>query len=135
MSTPPQPPTFPQPPPVQPEQGRSGGREKTVRRISLAVLLFLVAGIMIMVWSTQKNSPDAATTGDCVSRSGDDLKVVACSDAAATYKVVGRVENKTQVQFSVNSGQICGQFANAKSGYWKGEVGKAGYVLCLAPAK
>lgn len=134
MSTP-QPPSFPQHPAVPPQGTPSKGREKIVRKIVLAVLLFLVAGIMIMAWNAQKSSPDAATTGDCVSRDGDDVKVVSCTDASAAYKVVGRVENQTQIQFSINSGKICGRFPDAKSGYWKGETGKPGYVLCLAPAK
>lgn len=100
----------------------------------LVVLGFAVVGFL--AWKQGHSDPDTAKAGDCVARSGaDDVKVVKCTDAKAAYKVVGKVDGKTQVEASVSGASICKPFAGAKSVYWKGESGKQGYVLCLAPTK
>lgn len=102
--------------------------------IGITLLVLLVVGIGVGVWFARKGDPDAAAVGDCVSRSGgESVKVVECTDAKATYKIVGKVNNKSQVEFSINSSKICKPFAESKSAYWKGESGGKGYVLCLAP--
>lgn len=130
---PPQPGTPPPAygPPAQPK------RNKSARRIiALVVLVLVVGGIGIAAYSSSKSSPDAAKVGDCVSKTGDNsVKTVSCGDSSATYKVVGKVEHKTQVDLSLSSASICKPFPTAQSAYWRGEVGKEGYILCLAPLK
>jgi hypothetical protein len=61
--------------------------------------------------------------------------VVACGSGDAALKVAGKVENKTQAEVSLNSAAICKAFPTATNAYWKGKIGKPGYVLCLAPLK
>lgn len=127
------PPQQPGPPMAPPPQARNMRRR---RIIALVVLVVVVAGIGILAWSSSKSSPDAAGVNDCVSKSGtDSVKKVSCTDAAAAFRVVGKVEHKTQVDVSLSSGAICKPFPTATSAYWRGEVGKPGYVLCLAPVK
>jgi hypothetical protein len=127
---PPQQPGPMAPPPQQPRNMRKR------RIIALVVLLLVVGGIGIAAWSSAKSSPDAAGVNDCVSKTGDNsVKKVSCTDGSATYRVVGKVEHKTQVDFSMSSATICKPFTGAQTAYWRGEVGKAGYILCLAPVK
>lgn len=119
-------------PPVQPPKSNMGRR----RIIALVVLVLVLGGIGIAAYSSSKSSPDAAKVGDCVSKTGDNsVKKVGCGDSSATYKVVGKVDHKTQVDLSLNSASICKPFPTAQSAYWRGEVGKEGYILCLAPLK
>lgn len=109
---------------------------RTRRQIAAAVLLLLSATIAFLAWRSERGNPDSATVGDCVShRSGDDIKVVSCGDSKAAFKVMGKVKNKTEPEFDLDSGTICSPFPGAKSAFWKGEVGKAGYVLCMAPVR
>jgi hypothetical protein len=60
---------------------------------------------------------------------------VKCTDAKAAYKVVGKVTNQSQVAFNISSARICKPYPGATSAFWKGKVGKSGYVLCLGPVK
>jgi hypothetical protein len=119
-------------PPAQPPKRGMARR----RIIALVVLVVVLGGIGIASYSSSKSSPDAAKVGDCVSKTGDNsVKKVDCGDTSAAYKVVGKVEHKTQVDLSLNSATICKPFPTAQSAYWRGEVGKEGYILCLAPMK
>jgi hypothetical protein len=112
---------------------RNRGRR---RFIALIVLVAVVAGIAIAAWASHRSSPDAAGVDDCVTKpQNDSIKVVGCESGKAAMRVVGKVENKTQVQVSLNSAEICKPFPKATNVYWRGELGKPGYVLCLAPLK
>ena len=59
------------------------------------------------------------------------VKIVKCDDASATFKVVGRVDDKTEVDASIDA---CDSYASqgAVSVYWQGTSGGKGMVLCLA---
>jgi hypothetical protein len=104
--------------------------------VAAVILVVVVVVIGVLAWQSQRSSPDAAVVGDCVSHgSGDDIKVVACTDATAAFKVVGKVQNKTQTDFNLSSESICKPFPGVQSAFWKGKVGSTGYILCLAPAK
>lgn len=106
----------------------------TRRVVALVVLVLVLGGIGLAAYQAQKSNPDSAAVGDCVSKgSAEDVKIVDCTSASAAYKVLGKVDNKTQVQFDLSSKTICEPFAGAQSAFWKGEIGKPGYVLCLGP--
>lgn len=116
------------PPPAPPKKSGAG------RVIGGIVGAVIVIGIIIAAVVSQKGNPDSAKVGDCIHHgSGDEVKVVSCTDSSAGYKVVGKVEDKTQTQFDISSDSICKPFQGAESAFWKGKVGKTGYVLCLAP--
>jgi hypothetical protein len=61
-------------------------------------------------------------------------KIVPCTSSDATYKVVGVVSNKTEIQFDTDD-KICDAYPDAESALWQGQTGKSGSVLCLAPNK
>jgi hypothetical protein len=106
------------------------------RIIAVIVLVVVVVGIVIVALSAKGSSPDSAKVNDCVSKpDNNSVKVVGCGDSSAAFRVAGKVEHKTQVDVSLNSAAICKPFPTATSVYWKGEIGKPGYVLCLAPIK
>jgi hypothetical protein len=106
------------------------------RIIAVIVLVVVVVGIVIVALSAKGSNPDSAKVNDCVSKpDNNSVKVVGCGDSSAAFRVAGKVEHKTQVDVSLNSAAICKPFPTATSVYWKGEIGKPGYVLCLAPVK
>ncbi|WP_141576663.1 hypothetical protein [Actinomadura sp. WMMA1423] len=116
-------------PPPAPPRARRG---RAAKRIAGLVLLLAVVGAVVLVRvAAGKSAPETAQAGDCVARDGDGVKVVKCTDSTAAFKVVGKVEDKTRVQFSLGSETICRPFEGATSAFWKGEVGGEGYVLCL----
>jgi hypothetical protein len=119
------------PPAPAPQPARRGGAGRAI--VILVVVLVVVGGIAAAGWYFSRDAANNAKVGDCVQQQGsDDLKVVDCGSADADFKVVGRVEDKTQSEASQGA---CDGFADAEQAYWEGEPGKKGLVLCLAPAK
>lgn len=121
----------PQPgyPPAPPQQ-------KKKFPVRIVVGLVIAAVVIVIVLVLRQSDPDSAKVGDCMAgSSAENLKVVKCTDAKAQYKVVGKVENKSQTDFSINSAGICKAYPTAESAFWKGERGGKGYVLCLGPNK
>ncbi|MCW2914917.1 MAG: hypothetical protein JWN52_2985 [Actinomycetia bacterium] len=110
------------------------------KRILLRIVV-AVAGLAIVSgvgygWKVFKGeSPDLAKVGDCMAGTdANNLKVVKCTDAKANYKVIGKVNDTTEIGFQMNR-SICKPFQGAESAFWKGKKLGTGYVLCLAPAK
>jgi hypothetical protein len=101
------------------------------------VLSIVGIGVVLLIGLVARQvtgDPDTAAVGECLSgATADDLKVVECADSTAEYKVVGKVDDKTQTEANLNGGQICRPFTGAERIFWKGEQGGSGYVLCLAP--
>jgi hypothetical protein len=123
----------PQPgyPPAPPQQ-----KKKFPVRIVVGLVIAAVVIVGVFVGKQLTGDPDTAGVGDCMAgSSAENLKVVKCTDAKAQYKVVGKVENKSQTDFSINSAGICKAYPTAESAFWKGERGGKGYVLCLGPNK
>jgi hypothetical protein len=122
----------PQPPPpsaaqVEPPMPRGNKRRQ---RITLTVFLVLVAGIFVAIYFGTRHNPEQAAVGDCVRPDGENsVKIVDCSDPQAQYKVVGRVEDKTEIEANINA---CDAYADTTAVYWSGESGGTGFVLCLA---
>jgi hypothetical protein len=93
----------------------------------------VVGGLVAVGLYFGRDAASKAKVGDCVQQQGsNDLKVVKCDDTKANFKVVGRVEDKTQVEASLGA---CDDFPDAQSAYWEGKSGEKGLVLCLAPVK
>ena len=116
------------PPPAQKKRGR--------RIVALVILVMIVLGIVITALSASGSNTDSAAVNDCVTKpDNDNIKVVDCGSGDASLKVAGEVENKTQAEASLNSAAVCRPFPTATNAYWKGKIGKPGYVLCLAPLK
>jgi hypothetical protein len=116
---------------VPPDAGRPR-RNRKRQRIVLAVFLVLVLGIFVAIWFATRHSATYAKVGDCVKQTGtDSVEIVKCDDPSATYKVVGRVDDKTEVEASLDA---CDDYVSqgAVSAYWQGTSGGKGMVLCLA---
>jgi hypothetical protein len=112
--------------------GRRRGKRRQI--VALVVFLVVVAVAFGGIWLGTRHSASTATVGDCVHQTGTDaVTVVACTDPTADFKVVGRVENKTQVDAGLSA---CDPYVDqgAETFYWAGQPGKTGYVLCLAKA-
>ena len=122
---------FPPPGPAPQPVRRGGGMRRRI--ITIVVALVVIGALAAVGAYLNRDAASKAKVGDCVQQSGsNDLKVVKCDDANADYKVVGRVDDKTQTEASLSA---CDPFPDAESAYWEGEQGKKGLVLCLAPAK
>ncbi|GAB3139553.1 hypothetical protein GCM10027290_08930 [Micromonospora sonneratiae] len=139
------PPTPPQPgapvPPGAPVEGMGPAPKAPsvaggiVKRIIGAVIVAVVIGVGGLAWKYFTGAPETASVGDCLAGgSAEEMKTVKCDDATAEYKIVGKVENKTESEFR-QSEDICSAFPTTESGYWEGKKGGTGYVLCLEPVK
>ena len=130
---PPTPPPFaPQPAPGQPvvpgKVRNPQRRQRIVGLVTIVVILAILGGVL---WATRHNA-STAKVGDCMKQTGaNSLEVVKCDDPKASFKVVGKVEDKTQTEATFSA---CDPFEAQKpeSVYWEGKSGKTGYVLCLA---
>ena len=110
-------------------------RSKRRQLIILSVFLVAVVAFFGFVYAASRHNPGSAKAGDCVRQTGANaVQVVDCTDARAEFKVVGRVEDKTEVDASLNA---CDPFADlgATQAFWSGPAGKTGYVLCLAKTR
>lgn len=130
---PPPPPFPPQPAPGQPvvPGGKVANPKRRQRIVAIVTVVVVLALLGVVLWETRHNA-STAKVGDCMKQTGENsLQVVKCDDPKASFKVVGKVEDKseTDAQFSA-----CDPFAAQKpdSVYWEGKSGKTGYVLCLA---
>ncbi len=110
-------------------------RSKRRQLIVLSVFLVAVVAFFGVVYAATRHNPGAAKVGDCVRQTGADaVQVVDCTDSRAEFKVVGRVENKTEVEASLNA---CDPFADlgATQAFWSGQAGTPGSVLGRATTK
>jgi hypothetical protein len=104
------------------------------QKIVVGLIVLALAGCLggAVFW-VRTTDPQSAEVGDCVAQgSGDSISVVECGDADADFTVVGRLENKTQIEAGLFA---CSDFESATSSYWEGEQGEKGIVLCLAKKK
>jgi hypothetical protein len=131
---------------MTPPSGRQGGKLKiTLAIVGAVLLLCCIGGVALVVQSGLPGSGTAnkADVGDClggksIDQSNDnfqkaELDLVECADADAKYKVIGKVENKTQGE--ANNEEVCRPFTGAEVVYWEGPENKKGTVLCLQTNK
>jgi hypothetical protein len=127
--------------PGAPPARRRGPLKIILAIAGVVLLLCCIGGVVLAVRGGSDifgGSPGNAKAGDCLSgKSIDersdrfqeaDLEVVECTETDAKYKVVGRVDNKTQAQAT---DEVCQPFAEAELIYWQGRAGEEGTVLCL----
>jgi hypothetical protein len=99
------------------------------------VILFGVA-ILVLPFAVYLglDEPNQADVGDCMAgKSASDLRIVSCGDAGAEWKVLGRLEGKTEAD---QTNEVCGAYpGTAASFYQDGRRFRKGFILCLGPAK
>jgi hypothetical protein len=119
-------PAAPQPP------RRGGGWGKRI--VGIVAVLVVLGGLYGANLWLNRDAARNAKVGDCVAQeSAQKVKIVECGSSGKTeYKVVGRVEDKTEAEAK---GTVCEPFADkgVNQLYWEGEKGKKGLVLCLGP--
>jgi len=130
-----------QPPPVGEAVGTpppAKRKRRTLLWVLVGIAGFLVVLVIAFVAAAVLlfgDSPSTAQVGSCLSGTTDtaalnpdDMKVVACDGADASYKVIGRVENKTQQE----SQTACDGVAGTELSLWYGPANQRGVTLCLA---
>ena len=118
--------------PQAPAKAPSKGGALVKRIVGIIVVLVVIA-VGKWAWSNLTGAAETANVGECLSgQSADELKVVECTEATATHKVVGKAEDKTE---SEATGSACEAYPTAESVYWWSSDGKKGDVLCLEPVK
>jgi hypothetical protein len=110
----------------------SAAKPASSRRATVIAYLFLVAfvvGIAAAGYWAWKGDASRAAAGSCVKADGDSVTVLSCDDSDAEFKVLGRVEDKTQIAAGITA---CGDFDGTEQTYWESSGGDTGFVLCLA---
>ncbi|GAA3296937.1 hypothetical protein Dvina_25325 [Dactylosporangium vinaceum] len=125
-----QPPQPPQAPLAAPGQAPAAPAKKGIkvpRLVISIVVLIVLAGVG---WYLSRDDALNAKTGDCLHQKGaNDLAIVKCDSSDANFKVLGRVEDKTESE--TNADDICAQWDATTATYWEGKSGQKGTVLCL----
>lgn len=100
------------------------------------VAAFVVLSIGGLLWAyLGGGAAERAKVGDCVAGDNkDDIRAVACDDAAALHRVVGKLVDKTEAEL-IASDNLCAAYPTARTAFWEGEQGGKGYVLCLEPVR
>lgn len=105
------------------------------------ILIYLaVAGVLALggyVLKVVTGDPDTAGVGDClIDAAANDIKIVKCDDPRAVYKVEGKVGGITESDFQADEkGSVCKDYPATETGFWSGEKGGKGAVLCLSKLK
>lgn len=122
--------------PAEKPQGNAFTRwfkgQSTVGKIRIIVVALLVVVGGPIAYFAAQSAPSSAKVGDCMKgQSENDLKIVACTDPAAVWVVLGRVADKTEAQLNDPNDDSCAAYPTTEAGYWEGEKGKKGFILCL----
>ena len=125
---------------------KKGGVFKIVGGVVAVVIAICIAGAVYVAKGVLfGDDTKEAQAGDCIGnlpgdvaagedKEANDAKVVACTDAAARYKVEGRLENKTEAD--ATSDEICAAYSGAEYVYRAiDDSSGKGYVLCLSAVK
>jgi hypothetical protein len=102
--------------------------------VRVVVVLVVLGALAAGGWWFTRNDAINAQVGDCLAGTtpeelnADALKKVDCGQSDAGFKVVERIENKTEAE----ANSSCTESTEDRWVFWSGEPGKSGTVLCLA---
>ncbi|MGH3715814.1 MAG: LppU/SCO3897 family protein [Micromonosporaceae bacterium] len=100
--------------------------------IKVLVGVGIVVAALAVLFFVLKDDPGTAKVGDCIAgTNAEDVTVVDCGSGEAEWKVVGKVDGKTEAEMQT----ACGEFPDAEQAFWQGEKGGKGFVLCMKSAK
>ncbi|MFC6020027.1 hypothetical protein ACFP2T_28015 [Plantactinospora solaniradicis] len=79
------------------------------------------------------DEPNQAEVGDCMAgQSASELRTVECTDAAAEWKVLGRLTGKTEAD---HNDAACAAYPETEASFYEdGRRFRKGFILCLGPA-
>jgi hypothetical protein len=79
------------------------------------------------------DEPNQAKAGDCMAgQSTSDLRMVECADTAAEWKVLGRLEGKSEAD---HNDTVCAAYPETEASFYQdGRRFRKGFILCLGPA-
>lgn len=132
-----QPPAGPPLPPAPPAP--SNTKRPKGKIIMWSLLAVVIVVVVIFGVRNSLSSPSNAAVGDCLKGTAtnsetatevNDFQTVACTSSDAKFKVLGKIENKTEAEFEGDRA-ICDKFPATTAEYWGGKQGEKGYVLCL----
>jgi hypothetical protein len=130
-----------EPAPAAPPAPATSSKAKTISVVAAVVLVIIIAGAVFLLRGLNGSSPANAKPGECIGnvpvvtegedKEADKAKIVDCASADATYKVEGRLEDKTAAEATADD--ICSAYPGAESTYRAIPDGGKGVVLCLSP--
>ena len=124
-------PPAPASPAAAPEQVGPPPRPRKSKIGRWVALLVIAGGVGGAVWYGTHAAPTTEGVGDCLAQTGgNQLTKVSCGDKSSRFRVLGKLEDKTVVDATLDA---CSAFPTATSAYWEGESGQRGLVLCLEP--
>ena len=128
--------THPTAPPAPAKN--SAGKAVAMRLLRVVLALAVIAGGGL-AWKHLSGSPEVASVGDCLNEAAaDDIKTVPCDSTDAAYKVVGKIEGKTESE-ARSDDAICAAHPTTEnifsSGKETGNMSGDGMVLCLETLK
>jgi hypothetical protein len=123
---------------------KKGGVVKIVGIVVAVLIVICLAGVGYLVKDALfGDKTKSAQAGDCIGnvpavtagqdKQADNAVVVACTDVSAKYKVLGRVEGKTEAEATDES--VCAAYPETDSWFRAIASGGKGYVLCLSEVK
>ena len=136
-------PAFGEQPPAPPAPAKKKSTGKKVLGIVGIVVIALVIGafkVGVREWFSAEDKTADAKAGDCLSalpavaegqETEASAEVLSCTDAAAAYTVLGRVDNQTEAQ--AQSPEVCAEFPETELAYRAMPESGPGYVLCIKP--
>ncbi|MCI0688100.1 MAG: hypothetical protein L0Y54_12800 [Sporichthyaceae bacterium] len=98
-------------------------------RVAILAIVAIVAPIALY---NGLDDPGRAKAGDCMAgQNEDDLRVVDCSDAAAEWTVLTRLDDKSEAD---HNEAACSAFPATEASYFQSDSnGDDGLILCLGP--
>ena len=96
------------------------------------VILAIVLVVTPIVLYNGMDEPGRAKAGDCMAgQNEDDLRMVDCSDAAAEWTVLSRLDDMTEAD---HTEAACSAFPATEASYFQSDrSGDDGFILCLGP--
>ncbi|MEO3815886.1 hypothetical protein [Plantactinospora sp. B24E8] len=121
--------------PPQQQKKSFGTWFRNLRPVSkFRVILFGVA-ILVAPFAIYfgLDEPNQAKVGDCMAgETAETLHTVECTDAAAQWKVLARLGDKTEADYTEDS---CADHPTAEMSFFQdGRRFSKGFILCLGPA-
>ncbi|MPY77476.1 MAG: hypothetical protein GEV04_03080 [Actinophytocola sp.] len=126
-------------PPGPPPHPKS--TKRTLVIMVSVVLGIAPLGLVALFVYTRFFTLTGAQVGDCLAGDIDkpySIEITDCGAADANYRVVGRVEDKSMVEFESKAGKkTCAPFKDAEFLYFEGfgdDAAASGAILCLSKA-